>query len=222
MVIHAVGNLHIFLGPDDFNGYGYFYVRLYGTGLGLPANIVEEYVALCALLHIVVGLKRTWDISLKYPVSSGKLNLAITGVLLLSFMTIHLFQFRFGACQPYLVRPPPYLINFEGILQLHLFWTEDTSVEPVPVRDIYKLEFDLFQNAGWAAYYIFSIFVFMTHGCLGWQKAVPVESLGIPKAHQFRAKLIGYALVVFIGLCYLSFPIYTRLVEPSKGALGQY
>jgi predicted heme/steroid binding protein len=29
IVIHAVGNLHVFLGPDDFNGYGYFYVRLY-------------------------------------------------------------------------------------------------------------------------------------------------------------------------------------------------
>ena len=28
-------------GPDDFNGYGYFYVRLYWTGFGLPANIVE-------------------------------------------------------------------------------------------------------------------------------------------------------------------------------------
>merc|ERR1711904_440464 len=27
--IHAVGNLHVFIGPDDFNGYGYFYVRLY-------------------------------------------------------------------------------------------------------------------------------------------------------------------------------------------------
>ena len=28
--------------------------------------------------------------------SSGKLNLAISGVLLLIYMTIHLFQFRFG------------------------------------------------------------------------------------------------------------------------------
>lgn len=23
IVIHAVGNLHVFKGPDDFNGYGY-------------------------------------------------------------------------------------------------------------------------------------------------------------------------------------------------------
>merc|ERR1712132_11536 len=60
IVIHAVGNLHVFLGPDDFNGYGYFYVRLYFTGFGAPANIVEIYVLLCAVLHVAVATKRTW------------------------------------------------------------------------------------------------------------------------------------------------------------------
>ena len=39
-------------------GYGYFYVRLYWTGFGLNANIVEEYVLLAALLHVFVALKR--------------------------------------------------------------------------------------------------------------------------------------------------------------------
>merc|ERR1712048_1409651 len=85
IIIHAVGNLHVFLGPDDFNGYGYFYVRLYPTGFGLPANIVEEYVLLSAILHVAVALKRTWDISINYTVASGKLNLAISGITLLTF-----------------------------------------------------------------------------------------------------------------------------------------
>merc|ERR1712107_920659 len=93
IVIHAVGNLHVFLGPDDFNGYGYFYVRLYPSGFGLPANIVEEYVLLAALLHVSVALRRTWDISINYTIASGKMNLAISGILLLTFMCIHLVQF---------------------------------------------------------------------------------------------------------------------------------
>ena len=93
IIIHAVGNLHVFLGPDDFNGYGYFYVRLYWTGFGMKANIVEEYILLAALLHVVVALKRTWDISMNYSVASGKLNLAFSGVTLLTFMMIHLYQF---------------------------------------------------------------------------------------------------------------------------------
>merc|ERR1719487_2045632 len=132
IIIHAIGNLHVFLGPDDFNGYGYFYVRLYWSGFGMDANIVEEYVALSALLHVLVALKRTYDISLNMTVASGKLNLAFSGVMLLTFMTIHLFQFRFGVTQPYMIRPPPYFINFYGILQLRLFWTDDATVPAVP------------------------------------------------------------------------------------------
>merc|ERR1719253_2089549 len=146
MVIHALGNLHVFLGPDDFNGYGYFYVRLYRTGFGLNANIVEEYLLLAAVMHVLVGLKRTADINMGRPLNSGALNMAISGVTLLLFMVVHLFQFRFGATTPYNVRPPPYLINFSELP--HLFFTEDKSVPFVAVRDIYKLEMDVFSNIG--------------------------------------------------------------------------
>ena len=68
IVVHAVGDLHAFKvsvgnlccvcwgreivsnpqGPDDFNGNGHFYVRLYWTGFGFQANIVEESVLLSA------------------------------------------------------------------------------------------------------------------------------------------------------------------------------
>ncbi len=156
MVVHAVGNLHIFLGPDDFNGYGYFYVRLYWTCLGLvQANIVEVYIALGAVIHVMVALKRTWDINRNYALNSGKLNLAMTGTLLLVFMLIHLKQFRFGETQKFLVRPPPYLVNLHPSdwLHLRLFWSTDESITPVPVRDIYKLEFDLFQDTIWVLWY---------------------------------------------------------------------
>jgi hypothetical protein len=239
MVIHAVGNLHVFLGPDDFNGYGYFYVRLYWTGFGLPANIVEEYILLSALLHVFVALKRTWDMKLKMGIMSGQLNLAITGVTLLTFMTIHLFQFRFGETQPYYLRPPPYLINFWAILglRLSLFWCDQSfedcgaATPTVGVRDIYKLEFDIFQRPTnfpfgsscglsmfgitlpcvelpnfWAYFYIFSVFIFMIHACLGWAKVVP--ALGIPKGHHKRVNWIGYLIYLTLGAIYISFPAY--------------
>ena len=78
--------------PDDFNGYGYFYVSLNCTGLGFQANIVEEYGLLSALQHIFAGLKRTRDQKLSSGLMSGQLNLAITGLMLLTFMTIHLLH----------------------------------------------------------------------------------------------------------------------------------
>jgi len=211
VIIHAVGNLHVFLGPRDFNGYGYFYARLYWTGFGLQANIVEEYVLLSALLHVAVALKRTWDISLNYSVASGKLNMAISGVTLLTFMTIHLFQFRFGDTKPYDLCPPEYLVNiWPGVLRLGFFWVEGTC-DYVKVRDIYRLEFEVFESLGWVLFYIGAVCVFTTHMCLGWAKVVGAPALGIPKRYQNKAAHIGYVMTVGVALIYVSFPIYAHM-----------
>merc|ERR1712146_368974 len=122
----------------------------------------------------------------------------------------------------YQLRPPPYLINFnKQLLHLHLFFTEDDSVPLVTVRDIYKLEFDLFQSsAAWTGYYIFSVFVFMSHYFWGWAKVVPSSQLGIPKKYHFLVSLYGYAIGAFIGLCYISFPLYCYFIGPSPGVYG--
>merc|ERR1719188_301235 len=221
IVIHGVGNLNVFSGPDDFNGYGYFYVRLYWTGFGLPANIVEEYILLAALLHVFVGMKRTWDMKLALAKSQGVgvLNLAISGLTLLTFMTIHLFQFRFGDTSqfgPYMIRAPLYLLNFWGVITWSaFFWTDSPDVEPVGVRDIYALEYQIFSNPFWSLFYVFSVVVFMIHASLGWQKVTPV--LGIPKGHIKKVEMIGYAIFAFMGLLYISFPLYVALVPPRAG-----
>lgn len=218
IVIHAVGNLHVFMGPDDFNGYGYFYVRLYWTGFGLQANIVEEYIFLSVLLHVLAGLKRTWDFKIQYGVLSGMLNLAISGLMLLTFMTIHLFQFRFGDTSvfgPYMIRPPQYLIAFKQIFSLNLFWSVDEDIPAVGVRDIYKLEYTLFQNIPLTCFYIFSVLVFMTHASLGWVKVTP--ALGIPKNHIKHVEMLGFAIFLVIGAIYISFPVFCLLVPPNGG-----
>jgi len=219
IIIHAIGNLHVFLGPDDFNGYGYFYVRLYWTGFGLQANIVEEYVLLSALLHVFVALKRTWDISINYTIASGKLNLAISGITLLTFMTIHLFQFRFGETHPFTLCPPPYLINFKTLLELrlNLFWVHDEGCVQHSVRDIYRMEFEVFQSLGWCLFYLASVVIFCTHTCLGWNKVVPAPALEIPKRYHSKAIHVGYVMTAFVALIYASFPIYGHLFAMSPG-----
>jgi len=220
IIIHAVGNLHVFKGPDDFNGYGYFYVRLYWTGFGLPANIVEEYVLLSILLHISVGVKRTWDQKLAMVKTSGLsvLNLAITGLMLMTFMTIHLFQFRFGDTDqfgPYYIRPPPLMINFEGILSLDLFWSTNAEIKKVGVRDIYALEFQIFKNPVWCFFYTFSVLIFCIHACMGWKKVTPVL---VPKRFVSKSEHIGFALIIVVSLIYLSFPLYVTLADRFAGS----
>merc|ERR1712048_398509 len=230
IVIHAIGNLHVFMGPDDFNGYGYFYVRLYWTGFGLPANVVEEYILLSVLLHVIVGLKRTQGKvkSLKtwrqkcQGLIQGEWNLIITGLILLTFMTIHLFQFRFGDTSVfggYMLRPPPYLINFWGILKLTLFWTDDKHVPEVPVRDIYQLEYTLFRsdNQIWSYFYIFCVGIFFLHACLGWKKLTNSDHFGIPKGHRCAVSIYGYIIFIALAAIYVSFPMWCMMVDESKG-----
>merc|ERR1712196_411266 len=119
-------------------------------------------------------------------------------------MIIHLIQFRFGATDKFYVRPPPYLVNLnvEDWMHLRLFWTPDTTVTPVPVRDIYKLEFDLFTQGqeAWVIYYLFSVAVFLTHGLLGWAKLVPSSAFHIPKLQQQKVINLGNAIIVFVAL----------------------
>merc|ERR1712029_909035 len=133
----------------------------------------------------------------------------------MTFMTIHLFQFRFGDTDqfgPYYIRPPQFMINFQGILSLDLFWAY--SGEKVGVRDIYALEFQIFRNPVWAYFYTFSVLIFLTHACLGWKKVTPVL---VPKRYVSKAEHIGFALIIVVGLIYLSFPLYVTLASRYPG-----
>jgi len=154
-------------------------------------------------------------------VSSGAMNMALSGVALLIFMTMHLFQFRFGATKPYKLRPPPYGINLDKqLLHLHLFYTADESIPFVEVRDIYRLEYEIFASPMYCVFYVSAVAVFVAHYVWGWEKVVPSSQLGIAKAHQATVKLMGKAIGIFVGLCYISFPLYAHFVAPSPGVYG--
>merc|ERR1719272_2311894 len=106
------------------------------------------------------------------------------------------------------------MINFNLSEFPHLFYTADKSVPEVAVRDIYRLEYDLFQSWGWVVYYIISTIVFGIHFWQGWEKVVPASQLEIPKSMHLMVKIFGWAICVFVVMCYLSFPIYCFFFEP--------
>ena len=89
---------------------------------------------LSVLLHILVGLKRTWDLKLSSGMMSGQLNLATTGLLLLTFMTIHPFKVHSADTEQYFLKLPPTLYNRWPcwLITLTFFWTDDKSVPAVP------------------------------------------------------------------------------------------
>jgi len=221
IVLHGVGNLQTFLGPDSFNGYGYMMVRLAWTGIILPCNIMEEYFCAGLFFHACIGVKRTWDkrrIAKKmfFTQACSQFRMGISGIMLGCFLTMHLSQFRFAVTQEYFMRPPPYMVN-PTLNPAKIWMTDDKSVPAVPVRDIYKLVFDVFNRDGkiWGFVYMLFASTLMTHGCWGWTRLV--NNLDVPRQHTVRVQKMGWALITTMGLMYMSFAAFAMIAEPAVG-----
>ena len=94
-------------GPDDFNRYSYFFVRLYCTGPGFQANIVEECGLLTAFQHIFAGFEEDSRSEVgfwveQWSVEFGYHWLIVEEHVLLSAFAAHLRGFeedpRSGSC----------------------------------------------------------------------------------------------------------------------------
>lgn len=206
MVIHSVGNLHVFGGPNHFNAYGYFYVRLYWTGFGLNANIIEEYLALAGLLHVCVAWKRTAQQAKAIVRSPSRWTLILSGLALLVFSIVHLKQFRLGQADCYWIKPQwmwPFFLRRDGGFP---FEKEGFTA----VRDIYKLELQVFADPMTCAFYTLSVMLFGIHMWTGWTKLAN-NKLDVAPNQRWVARLVGQVLTVLVVLFYLSFVVYAGL-----------
>jgi hypothetical protein len=174
--------------PDEMFAHGKYYFSQFGPLLENCELLVDDYVAggtaetcvrrnfpqqflefifLSVLLHGFVGLKRTWDmLAFVGRQDIDVMNLAISNLMSLTFMTIHLFQFRFGDADEfgtYCVKPMPYPANLLGISSLKLFRTNEDGTQPVGVRDICALDSRFLTNPRWSFFYTSSVHVFMYH-----------------------------------------------------------
>ena len=96
----------------------------------IQANTIEEHVWLSVLLLVAENLRRTRDSSLNYSTPSGKINVAISGVTLLT--TIDLFFFSFSDTQAQLC-PPEFWDNiWPGVKRLGCPFMDETNSATVP------------------------------------------------------------------------------------------
>jgi hypothetical protein len=223
IIIHALGNFVDMLGgPDELNGEGYLFDRIHWTGgLGFwnlcPFSIVEEYLALCFLLHIIVALKRSWDISIGYCIYTGRWNMLISGLSILFFLTKHLQDFRFYDGYDIIdFRAPPYFIAFDGLMEGRIFSETNPKVPTVKVRDIYSHEVALFKDLGTVMLYQVLLTIFVMHMSMGWKKMVGADAFMIPKDHVTMVKYIGWAAAVAVAGMYMAVPWYVYFAEPEK------
>jgi len=220
-IIHVLGNfVGMIKGPNEANGEGYFFDRILWTGgLGIwktaPLSVVEEYLALALLLHVSVALKRSWDISINYVLTSGRWNMLLSGLTILFFLTVHLMDIRFTSEMTYTeLRPPPYFVAWPGVLEGRVFYETDTSIPLVRVRDLYSREVVLFKDLGTCVLYTACITVFWFHMLIGWKKLVPADMMQIPKDHVKIVTYLGWVAATAIVSMYVSVVWYTYVTPP--------
>ncbi len=194
LVAHLGGNLLFLLGPDAFNQYSH---RLISNPL---IYLAEAGLLAVFVVHI---LKTTWTVAsnrrarphryavkvwakTKNPRSRKSLSsttMILTGTLTLLFVITHLITFKFGT-------------HYE------------TSGG---VRDLYRLQLEVFSSPAYVAFYLVCMSVILFHLWHGVSSAA--QSLGI-NSPQWTPRIVALGRVVSVLIAggFFIIPIYTFLV----------
>merc|ERR1712176_1707885 len=145
------------------------------------------------LLHVIVALKRSWDISINYCINSGRWNMLLSGLVILTFLVKHLLDFRFNfTLGKVILHAPKYYFAVDGLTEMRVFWEKEGAGIPMEARDVYSREAILFKQPGTVLFYSAAVCVFVTHMALGWKKLIPADEMQIPRDHQKRVIYLGW------------------------------
>lgn len=198
LIAHLAGNLLFIAGPDAFNEYSHKLISnplIYLAEIGLLAVFV---------LHIIktVGLvagsyaarpqgyaKRKWaktkNDRSRKSVSSS--TMIVTGTITLLFVVTHLLTFKFGT----------YYETSEGL------------------RDLYRLQLNVFSNPGYVAFYVVAMGVILFHLWHGVSSAM--QSFGFNNPTWAPRFIVGgRVLAVVLGVGFAILPIYTLIVGAGR------
>jgi succinate dehydrogenase / fumarate reductase cytochrome b subunit len=183
VIIHMLGNLQIFLGPEKINAYG---ALLKAT----PALLWSARAGLLfiAILHIVSATQlvranrraRPIGYQFKKPPASTFANrtMWISGLIILAFILFHLAHFTFGWVNPQFLR------------------LEDSHSR----HDIYAMMVEGFSNPLVSIFYIISMGLLLSHLSHGVSSLFQSLGLRSNKTFGFFDKLAKIsALALFIG-----------------------
>ena len=187
VLLHLLGNLSLYL-PDKniFNAYANGL-----EGLGLILKVMEVGLLAVFVLHFGLGLalkianRRARPVGYEASLQSkggdnrnsfSARTMAVSGVLLLAFLILHIWQFRLGP----------------GITENYV-----TLIEGQTIRDLYRLVQETFQNPLFVAIYAVAMVVLGLHLRHGIWSAF--QSLGVLTDRNSGA-LYRLALVLAVGL----------------------
>jgi succinate dehydrogenase / fumarate reductase cytochrome b subunit len=188
LVMHLIGNLLLFLGPDTFNHYSH---KLISNPLVYPA---EAGLVVLFLLHAWKTIQLTLASNHARPSryvekrSAGHTSrktvasstMIWTGLFLLVFVPIHIKTFKFGAYYD--------------------------AAEP-GVRDLYRLVVEIFSNPAYVAFYVIGMIIVGFHLFHG--AASTIQTLGgdTPRVTPV-VRRVGVALALVLAIGFISIPLF--------------
>jgi succinate dehydrogenase / fumarate reductase cytochrome b subunit len=188
LVLHLAGNLMIFAGAATFNEYGHKLASnkplLYAAEVGLALlflvhiyKAIVNYLANQRARPVGYAMKRWAGHTSRKSVAST--TMIWTGMATLVFVVLHVRTFRFG--------------------------TYYEAVEP-GVRDLYRLEAEIFGNPFWVAFYVVAMGLVGLHVRHGFSSAF--QSLGIDHPRYTKRLLaLGATLALIIGAGFALIPV---------------
>ena len=177
-LVHMAGNLLLFVGPDAYNQYSHALVSNPAIYLA-EAGLVGIF-----LLHIVLTVQLTLHNRASRPqgyamsargskaTSFAARTAILSGLLLLAFVVLHLWTFKYGEFYP-------------------------TSVNGVEMRDIHRLVVEKFQEPLYVGWYLLCLLLLGMH--LSHGVSASFQSLGIFAANHPRLKLLGWMAAIVIA-----------------------
>ena len=190
LIVHIIGNVMVFFGPDVFNNYAY---TLEGNPL-IP--IIEIGLLLIFLVHVYKTVSMFLANQSARPVRYSKKKFAgrpsrktiasatmiFSGLWLLVFIVIHVKAFRYG-------------VEYE--------W-------PAGGRDLYRLEMENFANPLVVAFYVVSMLVVGSHLWHGISSSL--QSLGLDHPRWTpRVLIAGKAVAVLIAGGFIVIAVWAYL-----------
>lgn len=197
VIVHMLGNLQIFLGPEKINAYA-------ALLKGAPAVLWSARIGLLfiATLHVVAAAQlvlanrraRPIRYESKKVVASTFANrtMWISGLIIFAFILFHLAHFTFGWVNPQFLR------------------LEDAAGR----HDVYRMMVAGFSNPAVSIFYIISMGLLLSHLSHGVSSLFQSLGLRSKKTFGFFDKLAKIsALALFIGNSLIPLAIMFRFVK---------
>lgn len=189
--VHLLGNFLLFSGAAAFNQYSH---KL--TSIPVLVPIIEMGLVALFVIHstraVATYLRNRGARGNGYAVkrwaggrsrkSWASTTMIISGLTLAVFVPVHLLQFKYGSYY-------------------------DTVIDGVPVRDIYRTVYELFQNPLIVVFYLLCMTIVGSHLYHGFASAF--QSLGVTHPRYARPVLnFGRLFAVVIGGGFFILPLY--------------